>query len=150
MILDKIENAKFYFNLNERITSALKYLQTTDIMDKETGRHDIDGANIFALISDYMTKAEEDSKPEAHKKYIDVQYVASGAELLGYRSLSVEEPSKPYDEEKDFMLFDEKPSFVKFEKEMFAVLFPHDMHMPGIMIESPALVRKVVIKVKIY
>ena len=33
-------------------------------------------------------KAESEGKLEAHRKYIDVQYVISGEELMGYAPLS--------------------------------------------------------------
>ena len=149
MIIDKLSNSYLYTNITERITTALRFLQETDIRSLDTGRHDIDGDNIYALVNDYDTKDRGEAKLEAHKKYIDVQYAATGEELLGYRIRINEVPSKEYDGEKDFMLFDEEPAFVKLNNEVFAVLFPGDLHMPGIMVGKPAKVRKVVVKVRI-
>jgi YhcH/YjgK/YiaL family protein len=149
MIIDKLSNSYLYTNITERITAALRFLQETDIRSLDTGRHDIDGDNIYALVNDYDTKDRGEAKLEAHRKYIDVQYVAAGEELLGYRTHINEVPSKEYDKEKDFVLFDEEPVFVKLSNEVFAILFPDDLHMPGIMAGMPAKVRKVVIKVKI-
>lgn len=149
MIIDKLTNADLYYKINQRISSALEYLKTTNFDNIETGRHDIDGDIVYALVNDYTTKHKEEAKLESHRKYIDVQYVASGCELLGYALFNDQKPLKEYDDEKDFMLFDEEISFINFNKGMFAVIFPEDLHMPGIMRNSPAAVRKIIIKVKI-
>jgi hypothetical protein len=50
----------------------------------EPGRIEIDGNAIFALIQEYQTVPSEEKKPEAHRKYIDVQYVFQGSEIIGY------------------------------------------------------------------
>jgi YhcH/YjgK/YiaL family protein len=149
MIIDKIENAKLYSSLNERIIKALNYIISTDLKNITEGRHDIDSDIIYALINIYDTKDREDCHLEAHRKYIDVQFVVSGSELFGYAPLLNQKPHSEYNSEKDFELFDEEPSFIKFETGMFAIFFPEDLHMPGIKINSHARVKKVVIKVMI-
>ena len=149
MIFDKLENSNLYTGMDGRIIRALDFLQKTDLVNSPEGRQDIDGDNIYALINDYVTKDASEAKPEAHIKYIDVQYVVSGCEYLGYAILNGQKPCKEYDYEKDYMLFDTDVSFLKFEAGMFAVLFPNDLHMPGIKYNEKSKVRKVVIKVKI-
>jgi YhcH/YjgK/YiaL family protein len=48
------------------------------------------------------------------------------------------------------MLWGDKPSFFSVIKAgMFAVFFPHDLHMPNVFIDKPAYVKKVVIKVAV-
>jgi YhcH/YjgK/YiaL family protein len=149
MIIDKLENAELYFKINKRVTIALEYLKSTDFESAETGRHNIDGDKIYALINDYTTKTRSEAKLESHRKYIDVQYVSSGSELIGYALLNGQEPSEEYDEEKDYLLYDEDPSFIEFVEGMFAILFPDDLHMPGIAADKPSEVKKIVVKVKI-
>lgn len=149
MIADKLSNSYLYSNISERINTALRFLHEKDINGLGAGRHDIDGSNIYALVNDYETKNSSEALLEAHKKYIDVQYVARGEELLGYRARGNESPSKAYDEEKDYMLFEESPYFLPLREGMFAILFPEDLHMPGIMTGKPCKVRKVVIKVRL-
>ena len=68
---------------------------------------------------------------------------------MGYVPLKEQKPPKEYDEEKDFILYKDDPSFVKLDAGMFAILFPGELHMPGIMINNPAKVKKVVIKVRV-
>jgi len=149
MITDKIENAKLYLGLNKRIQKALEYIITTDLINIKEGKYDIDGDNIYVLVNEYNTKERSECFLEAHRKYIDVQYVAKGSELFGYAPLESQKPYAIYDKEKDFELFNEESSFVKFDKGMFAIFFPGDLHMPGIKTVSSSKVKKIVIKIKI-
>ena len=148
MIVDKIENANLYKNLDERIEKSFDYIKQTDLKNLQAGRYDIDGNNIFALISEYKTKTENEGKLEAHKKYIGVQYVIEGEELMGYAPLSDQSILEPYKEENDIIFYKGEKVFIKVAEGMFAIFFPEDVHMPGIQIEKKSPVKKLVIKVK--
>jgi YhcH/YjgK/YiaL family protein len=149
MIIDKIENAKIYYGLNERISTALEYIKSTDLINLSEGKYELDGDDIYALINLYDTKDRKDCYLEAHRKYIDVQYVVTGSELFGYASFNKQKSHSAYNDEKDFELFDNEPVFIRFDEGMFAMFFPDDLHMPGIKINDSSKVKKVVIKVKI-
>jgi len=87
---------------------------------------------------------------ESHKKYIDVQYMIDGEELIGHSFLQEQVPSKAYSDEDDYMLFSGTPSFFSaFQKGMFAIFYPTDLHMPGIAKGQASIVKKAVIKVRI-
>jgi YhcH/YjgK/YiaL family protein len=147
LIADKLENAGKYEFQNRRIHDAFDFLNKTDLKNLEAGRHKIDGDNLFALVNTENTKESTGRYPEAHKKYIDVQYIVSGEEYIGYSPLKNQKIQKEYNPEKDIMFFCDEPSFIKFEEGMFAVFFPDDLHMPGIKIENSTTVKKIVIKV---
>ena len=87
MIVDKIENARLYTQLSKPIAKALEALKEQNLSELADGRHDIDGDNIFLLSQRYETKPFEQGKLEAHRKYIDVQFVAAGREILAYAPL---------------------------------------------------------------
>jgi len=148
MIVDKIENVKLYKNLDERIQKSFSYIKQTDLKKIQPGRYEIDGDNIFALISQYQTKSESEGKLEAHKKYIDVQYVIEGEELMGYTPLGGQEILEPYKEENDIIFYKGEKVFIKVTKGMFAIFFPEDVHMPGISVFESSPLKKLVIKVK--
>lgn len=148
MLIDKIENYGLYSGLSKNIYTALEHIRNTDFTKMQTGRYDINGENIFAILSDYTTRNSADCHLEAHRKYIDVQYMVKGSELVGYAPLIKQIPVTDYDKAKDFIFFKDDLSFINFNKGMFAIFFPEDLHMPGIGME-PSSVRKVVIKVKI-
>jgi YhcH/YjgK/YiaL family protein len=148
MIIDKIENAHLYKNIGERISKSFDYIKTTDLKNLPAGKYPIDGENIFALVSEYKTKPESEGKLEAHRKYIDVQYVISGEELMGYAPLGTQQIIEPYKEDNDIVFFTGDKSFTKVSAGMFAVFFPEDIHMPGIASGKSSSVKKLVIKVR--
>ena len=147
MILDTLQNAHLYYGLGARFIKAFEYLKTTDFEKVGKGRYEI-GEDIFAIVNEYDTVDTAEELMEAHKKYIDVQYIVKGAELVGHDFLQDKTPSKAYDEATDFMLFAEKPAFFsRLDQGNFAIFFPSDLHMPNIRIDTPIRVKKVVIKI---
>lgn len=148
MIIDHIENAALYAGLGERITRALDYLKKTDFSSLAPGRYDIDGDDIFAMVNEYETRPLSSAELEAHKMYIDIQYVHSGAEKIGYAPLDDQEPSDDFNIDQDCGFYRGEPSLIHFKEKMFAVFYPTDLHMPGIG-EDKTPVKKVVIKVKV-
>ena len=150
MILDLLSNAPLYYNQGPLFKKAFEYLAQTDFSKVEKGKYELDGQNLFAIVNEYDTVSPDNEQMESHKKYIDIQYIVTGAERIGHDFLTTQTPSKAYDNEKDFMLFGEKPTFFSvIQQGMFAIFFPHDLHMPNIKIDAPSFVKKVVIKVAV-
>lgn len=148
MIIDLLPNAHLYYNQGPLFKKAFEYLAQTDFSKVEKGKYELDGTNLFAIVNEYDTVSPDSEQMESHKKYIDIQYIVTGAERIGHDFLQHQTPSQAYDAEKDFMLFAEKPTFFTvLQQGMFAVFFPHDLHLPNIMIDKAAYVKKVVIKV---
>ena len=63
---------------------ALEYLKKTDFSKLEDGRYEIEGDRIYATVSRYQSKPWNECRPEAHRRYADVQYMAEGQELIGW------------------------------------------------------------------
>ncbi|HEX9253834.1 MAG TPA: YhcH/YjgK/YiaL family protein [Ignavibacteriaceae bacterium] len=149
MIIDKLSNSNLYSGLGERISKAFTYLKQTDFSKLELGKYEIDGDNIFALVNEYNTKDQSEGKLEAHKKYIDVQFIAKGRELMGYAPLGNQKVIDEYNEQNDITFFSGAKSFTQVNEGMFAIFFPTDVHLPGIKVNEKSYVKKVVIKVKV-
>lgn len=149
MILDRLENATLYSSLSHNLHKGFDFLATTDLASLTTGRHEIDGSNVFALVSEYNSKAHGECRLEAHRTYADIQYIISGRESIGYTMLSQQEVLIPYDAEKDIVFFKGETSPLVLEQGMFAVFFPQDIHRPCMQIDGVEKVKKVVIKVRI-
>ena len=147
MIIDTIDNSGNYENLGQRVSIALDHLRTADFDDKDPGGYDIDGDNIFVMVNEYNTRNSDECRLEAHRKYIDVQYMVRGTEWVGYAPLAGQTVTAEYDEERDVIFFKGDPSFVRLDKGMFAIFYPDDLHMPGT--GDGETVRKVVVKIKI-
>jgi uncharacterized protein, YhcH/YjgK/YiaL family len=148
MVVDSIKNAGLYYNLSKGIEKGLKYLQETDFSKMEPGRYEIDGSNVYALVQHYQTKPMSEGIYEAHRKYIDIQYMSDGIEKIGYALISTLEGNE-YNSEKDFQLLDGNGSMFLCKSGTFAILMPEDAHMPCIAAEKQIPVKKVVVKVKV-
>jgi len=150
MIIDKLSNSSLYEFKNERLKKAIQFLKSTDLDSLTDCRSEIDDDNIYVIKSTYKTKSKNEAYPEAHRKYIDVQYILSGAEEIGYAPLKSQKIYKEYDEENDYELYDTECSYITFSKDMFAILFPEDLHKPGIINDTNSEnVTKIVVKIRV-
>ncbi len=149
MILDKLEHAALYFNISKNLKQGFDFLRNTDLAELETGRHEINGKEVFALVSEYQSKAPQDCRLEAHQIYSDIQYIVSGREIIGFAPLNGQTITSGYNPEKDIVFFSGETSPMILEAGMFAVFFPQDVHQPGIQIDGPEKVRKIVVKVRL-
>ena len=149
MILDRIENAAAYSGLGERLAAGLKFLAEFDAASAAEGRVDIQGDEVFALIQRYQTKPIDEGRYEAHRRYIDIQFVAAGAEQIGLGDPSEMEVIEPYDSDKDLVFLAGQGQLVTVSSGMFCVLYPHEAHMPMISIGEGGEVTKVVVKILI-
>lgn len=148
MVFDRLKNASQYFPLGEGITKALQYLSQTDFTNLEPGKYEIDGENVFALVQTYNTKPFSAGKWEAHKKYIDIQYIFSGKEKMGFTETTKVIVMEEYNEENDYTIYKGEGNFLIADEGHFAIFFPSDVHMPSMAINIPKEVKKVVVKVK--
>ena len=149
MILDRLENASLYSSISNNLQKGFDFLSTTDLANLTPGRHEIDGSNVFALVSEYDSKEHGECRLEAHRTYTDIQYIVSGREAIGYAILGNQEVLIPFSEEKDIAFFTGESAPLILEAGMFAVFFPQDVHRPCMQIDGPEKVKKVVVKVKI-
>jgi len=145
MIIDVLRNGRIYAELGPRLVAALDYLRR-DFSGVAAGRHEIDGGNVYALVQEYQTKPPH-GRWEAHRKYIDVQFVVSGAERMGWAHLRDLRVSEKYDESKDALFLQGEGNLLEMRAGMFAIFWPEDAHMPGLAIGEPGPVKKVVVKV---
>ena len=150
MIVDKIENATLYMCLSDRFMQAFEILKDHKSAGRADGRYDIDGDNLYYMVQRYTTKPADQCKLEAHKRYIDVQFIADGEELFGFSLLDGLEIEKPYDREKDFAFYKVPAGIntMRLRRGMFCIFFPQDAHMPCCQVDGPSSVHKVVVKVR--
>lgn len=122
-------------------------MTTSDLLTLAPGRYEIMGEDCYATIEDYLTKPRNGKRWECHRNHIDIQCVATGRELVGCADLAAM-TGVEYDPAKD-LEFLEGPDggFVGLEAGSFAIVYPEDAHMPGICVDEPEPVRKIVVKV---
>ena len=149
MILDTVQNAGLYKNIHKNLAVGLQYIQDTDFSSLEMGKYEIEGDKIFAILQSYDTKEEADCRLEAHKKYIDIQFMISGDEVMGVVPFNNQEISEALPDN-DVTFFKGTGDHVLVKEGSFTVFYPSDVHAPGIKagISNNKIV-KVVVKVEL-
>lgn len=147
MIFDTLKNIENYAGLG-RVYDGLQLLAKTDFSALEAGKYTVDGDNLFYIVQTYETKAET-TLPEAHKAYIDVQFVVEGEEDIGFAQLTDKTPEIPTDAQGDVKFYDSPVQLCRLRAGDFAVFYPNDLHAPCRAVTAPAFCKKVVVKVKI-
>ena len=104
MIKDKLINADTYYRLSNSIKAGLEWLRSADLVNIKDGQYFIDGNRIFVNVQSYETKKE--ASFEAHRKYVDIQYMIKGAEKIGIADYSSCTPITEYDKDKDIEFLD--------------------------------------------
>lgn len=148
MIYDNIQNAHLYAKLGARFQQAFDYLQKTDLKALPVGRIELDGKKLYVMVQEYSSKLPEQGKWEAHQRYIDLQYIVSGVEKMGFAAMN-RLTLGAYNPEKDFQALSGEGVFLPLGAGDFMLLWPQDAHMPGMAIDASVPVKKVVVKIAI-
>ena len=147
MILDTLEHAELYFKLHPRFEEAFKFLRRPDLAGLDAAAHPIDKKEVYALIQKNPGKAKKDARLEAHRAYIDIQFLIAGSEQSGWKPREAcGDVAQAYDGERDIEFFSDPPQTdLHLKPGMFAIFFPGDAHAPMV---SEGVVHKCVVKVK--
>jgi biofilm protein TabA len=161
LIADTLEHLERYRGLDPRLDRGLEALRrlagepaASRAHAPADGRHELEGEELYASLSTYVT-GEPAGKPfETHRRYIDIQAVLSGREVLHWAPLAGLRPRGGYSEAEDIALFEDPPgggAGLRLEPGAFVVLFPQDAHKPGCSTERGhgEQVRKLVLKVRV-
>jgi YhcH/YjgK/YiaL family protein len=142
---------------HELLKEGIYFLQTVNMKELfnsvtpgNNKKIEIKGKQLFAIFQTYDSKPLDALKFEGHKKYIDIQFVYSGEEMIGIAGLQQVSERAEYNVEKDIHF----SKVSRFSKWLLlpgdaAIFFPEDMHAPGMAVEQPGAVQKVVIKIAV-
>jgi biofilm protein TabA len=147
--LNMIVFAKQYEANKAAWDKAIAFLHDRNLDLIAPGRYEIDGDNVYAMITEGAGKEIDSAAWEGHRKYIDLHYVIKGRERIGIISNDSLKVTIPYDEVKDaenYYYADGK--FYLATPEIFFLFFPGDAHQPGIKVGSNQPIKKLVIKIK--
>ena len=151
MVIDRLDHAAQYYALGKGLETALRWFAAyaddgRDLPVKTV----LDGERIFINGVNYTSEAKPQGQLEAHKKYIDVMYVAEGEEKFFYKPIAeVKHVTMPYDAEKECQLaeIDADAAQVRFSAGHFLIFFPQDGHLAAQLWDKPCKVRKFIAKV---
>jgi YhcH/YjgK/YiaL family protein len=149
MVVDKLENWRKYSSFS-RLTKAFELLTSPAAATWPDGRVELVGKEIVAMPQGYATRPAEQCRFEAHRKYLDIQAILSGAEKMGYAPITSLAETEPYNAEKDVAFYAGNGDVLTVRAGMFTIFYPQDGHMPCVQAgERPAQVRKIVMKVMV-
>ena len=152
MIISDIKSPELalYAEMNEGFAKAFEMVKKIFAEGIEDGKHIIDGDKLYVNVMTYVPKSAELSCFEAHKKYVDIQVILEGEEIIGFESADELEITKEYAADGDCMLYalNDRYDGVRVKAGEFAIIFPEEPHAPGIAAsDTPAKLRKAVVKV---
>ena len=104
-----------------------------------------DGNRFFLAIQG--TKAPDVA--EAHRKYLDIQYIVKGKEVMGWADLADCKLEGEFNEAKDVGKYSGDFQYITIPEGYCYVAFPEDAHMPGRHLDVPNDFVKVVVKLKV-
>lgn len=86
---------------------------------------------------------------EAHRNYLDIQYIVKGKEVVGWADLAACTPEGEFSEDKDIGMYSGPFAYLTINEGICYVAFPEDVHMPGRHLEVPNDFVKVVVKLRV-
>ena len=152
MIFDKMSNAGLYLQQFPDMKAIRDFAIRFYKEGLADGTYELDGRRLFAMIQSFCSKQQTaQSAYEAHRDYIDVQFVVQGQEKILCAGLdTVDLVREHYSEGKDIAFYqgDAQQEYVLCEGD-FLLLEPQDAHMPGLSVSEDRPVRKIVYKIHV-
>lgn len=153
MIFDTLKNIETYYDVMPELKTVKEFYDSFRKGEKPENSYILDGkdgSDFKVSISSYTTKPVEGAEYESHRKYIDVQIVASGREYIGWAPLEKCNVTKDFEENGDIAFYtSDAGSKCLVEEDSFMVLYPQDAHMPNLQVKEDEKVTKLVYKIRV-
>ena len=150
MIVTDLRHIEQQAGMTRALQKAIEFLRLHDLKNLPDGRVEIDGDRVFALVQRYETIMADAPKFECHRKYLDVQFIVSGEEVIGWAPSERMTITEAYEADNDICfgtVSAGKWTPVYLRAGELAVLWPEDGHAPKLASRVPSLVMKIVVKV---
>lgn len=138
-------------SLSDRIQEGLQIIEGLDLENIALGKYVVN-ENFYYVVQEYETKDVSEARYEAHKQYVDIQYMVAGKEAIGIAPTAELAVEQEYDVETDVMFLEapKQSAQAVLSAGGYVILYPQDAHRPGVKAgEKPVKVRKVVGKVRV-
>lgn len=152
MVFDNLKNCELYYGMHPRFHEAFDFIKRALEENLEVGKYEIDGKLLYASVQEYTSKLESEAKAEAHKNYIDIQFIIKGTEVIEGFDIGKAVARSDYNDVKDVMFYEDNANASKgvLSDNEYGIFFPHDVHKPGMCLNgNQGTVKKIVVKVKV-
>ena len=114
-----------YKKVHPRFEAAFEGLKKLVAENAEVGKYEIDGTDIYAMVQEYVTAPFSEKKFEIHKEYIDIQYIVSGEEAMGFESLDKLTPIGDYKPDAQLFYMNDTYDKINLSVGEYVVFFPN-------------------------
>jgi YhcH/YjgK/YiaL family protein len=149
--MDINEFASSYNKHKEYWDTAFEYLQNLKADSLKPGKYPLIGDDVYVVVMNNKPMSFNETKWEAHRKYIDIQHVVKGVEKMGMAPYSNATETEPYNETNDVGFYNIPEGFCNYyiaNPSNFLVFFPSQAHRPSIITDDCTENLKIVIKIR--
>lgn len=146
----------------ETVARAIAWLKSHDYTALPLGKTEIEGDDIYISQDAYPTKPADQVVLESHHKYVDIQLMVKGEELMGYADCTPDLPvlGEGYLPERDVVFYPvsvmpfwtqetSSPQKILVKAGEFCIFAPEDVHASQIAVKESQMVRKIVVKCRV-
>jgi YhcH/YjgK/YiaL family protein len=137
MILDRIDNVRFYQNLSPNLKIALDYIKNLKVVDLKPGKINLaNGISVTSFI--YMGKDISNVKFESHRTHLDLEYIVKGVELVQIAHPDLLRVKEAYDPSKDVKYYHDAETYNQFKlnEGYFVIYYPDDADKVGLKVNE--------------
>ncbi len=152
MLLGDLSRDDYAKSLPSIFAKLCEKLTALDLPNLPLGWQDLE-EGVRMNVMEFETSAAEDKQAEMHRKFIDIQLLISGEEMIEY-GLQQPDLSKfdEYRDEDDYQLtaaIEDKNELV-LKPNQFAIFLPYEPHKPGNCVNGKnKILKKLVVKVPV-
>lgn len=148
MILDHIDNIENYKGISKNMDTAIDFIIGNDLSDFSVGKYSVDGDDVFFVVQENEAKDVEEGSSDTRNKYIDIQYIINGQELIGCAPGMLLSVVEEYNASKDKIIFVGTEERRRLTECMFGIYFSEDEHVQSVDDEK-VIVKKAVFKIRL-
>lgn len=116
----------------------------------EVGTYPLSNGGKVVVNDKALTRDGEGRALEAHRNYLDIQYVVEGEEYMGWAPLDELQVSTEYKPEKDCSMHTGNCQFIHIPAGYCYIVFPEDAHLPQVHLGGKQTEeRKILVKLKV-
>ena len=146
MIVEPLDQVARYSTVHPLFQKACDFLRLVERQGMPEGRFPIEEDRLIAIVT--TGDREIGAQLEAHRQYIDIQYIMSGIDRIGWKSVAAcQDVASGYSAEQDKIFFADAPvTWIDVQPGCCAIFFPNDAHVP---LSGEGMVKKVIVKLRI-
>ena len=148
MIFDNLENLNLYTGVIPQLKDIIELINSGN-MEYTKGSYTTDIKGVRYNVAEYLSK-DQDEAPEFefHKKEIDLQIMVEGEEIIDGASRDATRYTEEYNKDTDCSMVETiENNFVHLVKDMFVIYLTGEPHKPGLAVENPSPVKKIIFKI---